>query len=163
MKFNDKDRKRFEEKFTITPACWTWKFMKDKKGYGRFLLNGMPRIASRVAYFMYVGAIPSGKLVCHRCDNPSCVNPDHLFIGSAKQNTADMVSKGRGKWVKGERNGRSKLTDKEVIEIRSLSGPTDREVAAKYKISPSVVHQIRRGKIWRHLIGAELKINWSEP
>jgi hypothetical protein len=84
--------------------CWNWKGHK-KKGYGHFSHHQVLYRAHRVAYEIVHGEIPSDKFVCHKCDNPACVNPQHLFLGTAKQNTQDMISKGRLKRNRGENKG----------------------------------------------------------
>lgn len=93
---------RFESKFDKGDGCWVWKAHKNKNGYGQFgvMLEGrngymVNRYAHRVSWMLYRGEIPEGLCVCHSCDNPSCVNPDHLFLGTRKDNTQDMINKGR--------------------------------------------------------------------
>lgn len=75
--------------------CWNWMAYKNSLGYGRLRVNGVKTLAHRASYVFFTGDIPSGLLVCHRCDNPSCINPEHLFLGTAKDNHRDAVGKGR--------------------------------------------------------------------
>lgn len=112
---------RFWEKVRKTPGCWLWTGAIFKAGgYGKIALgaanDGTDR-AHRVSYRLHFGEIPSGSLVCHTCDIPSCVRPDHLFLGTSLENSRDMVRKGR------QRSGNTKLTIHEVREIRRLSDP----------------------------------------
>lgn len=91
---------RFEEKYIPEPmsGCWLWIGSCDKDGYGRFWFNGKLRKSHRVSYQKFVGPIPEGKDICHKCDVPSCVNPDHLWVGDARANALDMMQKGRFNW-----------------------------------------------------------------
>ena len=113
-------------------------------------------MAHRVAWEMANGGpIPDGMVVCHRCDNPPCVNPAHLFVGTRLDNVRDMVMKGRGRYPghPGERNGGAKLTEQSVSAIRERisRGDTQKEIAVTFGIDPSVVSRIKSGKAWVQL------------
>src|SRR5688500_2385277 len=108
---------RFERYVQKTDTCWLWAGVKGRGGYGRMRINGRDRSAHRAAWEMANGqAVPDGMHVCHRCDVPSCVNPEHLFLGTAKVNKADAIAKGRS--VFGRRSPHAKLTDEAVREAR---------------------------------------------
>lgn len=86
---------RLADKFTVGDGCWEWTAHRDKHGYGRIRLNGIPALAHRVVYELLVGAIPEGLFALHHCDNPGCVRPDHIFLGTQRDNMRDMWKKGR--------------------------------------------------------------------
>src|SRR5690349_17498383 len=87
---------RFCEKYVVQPnGCWLWSAAQTVGGYGKFKVRGSSARAHRFSYEHASGSIPDGMFVCHRCDEPRCVNPDHLFLGSPKENMLDMVAKGR--------------------------------------------------------------------
>ena len=130
-------------------GCWAWTAAMDRNGYGRVGRNGKIVFAHRASWEMRHGPITDGAFVLHGCDNPACVNPDHLFLGTQAENMKDMRKKGRGRMpigvrVYGERNGATKLSDEAVTEIRSLAGILpQRSVAARYGISPAQVCRIQ--------------------
>ena len=130
--------------------CWEWIGHKRKKGYGTMQFDNQKQEATHASYFLYVGEIPDGLYVLHHCDNPSCVNPDHLFLGTQKDNICDCMKKGRMPSRTGERNGRSKLSDDSAAAIR-LSAESSRSLSEKYKVSQQTIRSIRRGERWSGL------------
>jgi hypothetical protein len=138
---------RFESKVKITPGCWIWTGAKTGGGYGNIKHCGKVLIASRVSYELYCSAIPDGLHVLHKCDNPSCVNPDHLFLGTHCDNMHDMYHKNRREAATGERNGASKLTQQKVLLIRNDSRASDK-VGADFGVSGCLIRKIRRSEIW---------------
>ena len=149
---------RFESKFTPEPmsGCWLWTGAYRKDGYGAFYVNGKIRSkASRVSFEIYNGIIPAGMSVLHTCDMPSCVNPHHLFLGTQKDNMADMFRKGRDN--KGNRSGEinpmSKLDESDVLFIRLIRmyGVPINEIAIEFNIKKSTVSSIINRQSWKHI------------
>ncbi len=160
VKITQKDILRFWSKANKTDSnedCWNWKTGKDRDGYGRFWIDGDTLPASRVSWMISKGDIPGPidrypLFVCHKCDNPSCVNPNHLFLGTTRDNVSDMMLKGRQ--LSGENNGSSVLTAEKVIEIRRLNkelGFGKRRIAKMFNIGASTVQHILQGRTWAHL------------
>ena len=139
---------RFEAKCRKTAGCWEWTAALGSQGYGHFWFQGKPRPASQVSHLLYVGAIPPGQHVLHRCDNRKCVRPDHLFLGTNRENVADKVSKGRQ--LKGMSLVTSKLTDNDVLAIRA-DPRSQRALARAFGVSHTVIGQIKAGQLWRHV------------
>jgi hypothetical protein len=147
-----------------TNGCWNWTG-SNVRGYGKFMIEKKNLSAHRLSYEFHIGKIPSGHLVCHKCDNPSCVNPDHLFLGTWKSNVDDMIQKGRRRDSKGTKNGKSKLTEKDILKIRKLYSKNDttiskysknqkystRWISQKYGVSQSLISGIVQGKRWSHV------------
>jgi hypothetical protein len=128
--------------------CWPWHGAKTHNGYGFYApLPGVLLRAHRVAYALHNGGIDESMFVCHRCDNPACCNPHHLFLGTPKDNVEDMIQKGRKAVFRGEDNAMSKLTAEQARAIYQ-DPRTNREVAAEYGTSSSLVSLIRHRKIW---------------
>jgi HNH endonuclease len=134
--------------------CLEWPRDVDGDGYGILRYESANNKAHRVAYLVYIGPIPSGLFVCHRCDNPACFRPSHLFAGTAKQNTVDMIRKGRKASTYGERNGGAKLTEEQVQTIRaeySSGGKFQHVLAAEYGVNRTLICMIVNRKRWRHI------------
>lgn len=125
---------------------------KTPFGYGQFVIAGEPRNgAHRTSYRLCIGPIPPGMCVLHKCDNPSCVNPDHLFLGTSKDNVLDAMSKDR--MPNGERSTSASLSQDDVLRIRSmfLSGKTQREIGIEFGVSQTAISKITRAVRWKHL------------
>lgn len=149
--------RRFWEKVDVCAPdeCWEWLGAKDGAGYGDFKYWGRQTKATRVMWHYMRGFIPNdgsyhGYCVLHKCDNPGCVNPDHLFLGTHAENMRDRDNKGRQ--AKGSEAGRTKLTEADVARIRDLRGKeTTRVTAERFGISHAYVSAIRHGRAWAHL------------
>jgi hypothetical protein len=133
--------------------CWIWQKSCFVDGYGQTSLKGKKVRAHRLSYFLFKGINPGKLYVCHTCDNRKCINPDHLWLGTAKKNTQDSIIKGRSVLLKGEKSYSSKLTEKEVKEIKELlkNGMYQRNIAKIYKVHQANICAINRKKIWSHI------------
>lgn len=131
-------------------ACWEWQGWLCR-GYGHIReSHRRSRVlkAHRVSWELHNGAIPAGLVVRHRCDNPCCVNPAHLELGTQAQNVQDMVLRGRGRGCPGTKNGRSKLSPQQVAAIRA-SAASSCALSRLYGVSDTQITRIRRGNQWR--------------
>ena len=131
--------------------CWEWIGTILPSGYGQFRIDGHGVRAHRFMWELVNGTIPKDLYVLHECDNRSCVNPDHLRLGTHKENMEDMTEKGRGKV--GEKNGRSKLTVEDIISIRFLytAGFNMSYLANRFGVSKVQISSIIRREAWRHI------------
>lgn len=137
-----------------TDTCWAFTGPIDANGYGRFRWEGQKLYAHRVAYEITYGPLLPGLFACHRCDNPPCVRPDHLFAGTSAENTRDMMEKGRHHDLPGEHHPLSKLTDADIVAIRQLHArgqSTGRSLARRFGVTPTTISRIVRRKAWRHV------------
>jgi hypothetical protein len=152
-----KDIDRFLSKIAepSDTGCMEWKCYRNKGGYGTIGIKGKKYLAHRVAWVVVHGNIPEELCVCHTCDNRSCCNPDHLFLGTHQDNDVDRQNKGRG--AKGETMGNAKLTETQVREIKSLLRQryTQESIAAKFNVSRGTISSIRYDKSWKYLSDRE--------
>lgn len=135
--------------YTGLNRCWVWTGATTNRGYGSINLRRVMVGSHRFAFIVKNGSIPDGSQVLHRCDNPACVNPDHLFLGSRSDNMKDMCSKDRHNKPFGESHSSCKLTDKQVDEIRRIHQSrkiTHRELGCMFGVSHNNIGQILRGQ-----------------
>jgi hypothetical protein len=147
---------RFWNQVDKSGGCWTWKGRKSRKGHGRFAFPSEIKwrfvSAHRYSYFLYYGDFDPYLLVCHRCDNPPCVRPDHLFLGTHSDNMQDALKKGRRRV--GSDHWSSKLDEDSVREIRELYAgklSSQSELARRFGVGRTTISRIIRRKMWSHL------------
>lgn len=161
-RFWDKVNKSGPVHPTLKTRCWLWTRSTMGGGYGQFSVKARsPLFAHRYSWEIHNGEIPNGLCVLHHCDNTRCVNPKHLFLGTRKDNSDDMVTKGRVSHVgcsknpsKGEAHGRAKLTNQDVLEIRRLYGTgkfTKIGLARLFRVGRHQVYGIISHKYWSHI------------
>lgn len=168
---------RFWSKVEKSDGCWVWTGSTERGGYGHMCLTNSRKMgkAHRISWELHFGKIPDGMMVCHHCDNPPCVRPDHLFLGSNSDNVADMIAKKRD-WrsvrpeaqpsgdrhgrrlhpetcPRGESSGQHILTEQQVIKIRKMrsAGMTLVKIASMFGVSFSAIHLIATRKSWKHI------------
>lgn len=152
-------------------GCWLWTGYVDAPGYGQININRRAVRTHRVSYELHFGPIPNGLFVCHKCDERTCVNPAHLFLGTHRDNMRDMMNKGRGtarsdhpfrtgackalaiaNSPRGEAKARAKLTDAAVLEMRRVAHLfSERYLASMYGVSRGVVRSAVAGRTWSHV------------
>jgi len=136
--------------------CWEWTGAKQSKGYGEFFLFGKPVGAHNLAYRLVVGSVPMGLFVLHDCDNPGCVNPAHLHVGTISDNSREAYERGRVErnWARGERVKSSKLKQADVLSIRELYATGEysfRGLGIQFGVSSTLVSDIVNRKWWKWL------------
>ena len=165
----DRLPERIQNKILPEPnsGCWLWTASASLHGYGKTSFDGRPQQAHRIVFMCLRGPIPDGAFICHTCDNPSCVNPDHLYVGDAKTNVRDMMERERhwmhtdperhrenarqvglrNNWHRGANNPKAKLTTEQAAAIRASKEPT-RFLVARYGVSRTTIQRIRQGTLW---------------
>ena len=149
---------RFLEEVEITKSCWLWKGTTNIRGYGRINVDSKEWLAHRLAWKLFNGDFDESLFVCHICDVPGCVKPSHLFLGTALQNTQDAMRKGRMGGKKGSRNGAAKLTEAQVVNIKTIyakGGLSAHSIANMFGVHPTTIHDIVKGNRWKHVIVEE--------
>lgn len=138
-------------------ACWVWVGRRDGRGYGGLSVHGLEWKAHRFAYAHLVGPIPEGLHICHHCDNPACVRPSHLFLGTQTDNMQDAIAKGRFVMPRspiGVNHHNARLNDEQVRAIMRLSRTTSqRQLGRMFNVDKSTIVDILIGKTWRHVTG----------
>lgn len=148
--------KRFIDKIEVTPTCWNWTAHKDNNGYAKQRVGGRNKMASHISWMLFRGHKPQELFVLHKCDNPACVNPAHLFLGTQKENVQDSMNKGRR--ALGEDHGMSILTAEQVKEIRATyvrghrykpSATDQTALANKFGVDQQVIWSVLQNRTWK--------------
>ena len=144
---------RFEAKLDKSGDCWLWTASCAGKGYGQMKLPKQRKqeYSHRLAYMIYKGPIEDNQYVCHTCDNPKCCNPDHLFLGTCKDNLQDMKAKNRH--LCGTKNAQAKLTEEDVVKIRQCLaiGMPQWKIARAFGVGQMAISRIKTGLRWAHV------------
>lgn len=149
----------YEKHVIRKEGCWDWKGPQRSFGYGALSTDRYGcQDAHRASWIIHKGEIEAGLCVCHKCDNPVCSNPDHLFLGTPIENNQDKIDKGRANYSTpprfiGENNKSSKLDDKKVVEIKHLllSGHTLSDISERYKVNRTTIFKIKDSQTWKHI------------
>lgn len=141
---------RFERFFTKKCGCWIWTGSKNWAGYGQFNNCKFSKRAHRASFELYICEIPKDLKVLHTCDNPACVNPEHLWLGTQADNAEDRESKGRGHNRAGTAHGCSKLTESDIRQIRK-DRRTTKQIADTYGTHRGHISDIKNYKLWNHI------------
>lgn len=148
-------RQYIQDRIKVDPktGCWEWKQSRHRMGYGYAWCANKSIRAHRLSYLVHIGPIPKGACVLHRCDNPPCCNPDHLWAGTQAENLADMATKGRSAKMRGDSCGMAKLDAADVRAIRALLADgalLHREIAVQFGVSRTTISSIKTGKRWSY-------------
>lgn len=157
MILNETTESRLLSKVEMVPecGCWLWTGYANPRGYGMMSMpQQSPKLAHRVSWTLYRGPVPDGMFVCHKCDTPACVNPDHLFVGSNADNVKDMDGKGRRKNSPkhGESHPMARISNEVALSIFNDSGK-HAEIAARHGVKIGTVDQIKTGIQWSSVTG----------
>lgn len=150
-----KDQNRFLKYINKKGECWIWSSARNNKGYGFFSYKGKATLAHRFSYEVYVGNIKKGFQICHICDNPACVNPKHLFMGTQIQNMKDCVQKKRNRPPRGEKHPSAKLTINNVKKIRKMYETGNyfhKELGIMFGVTKQNIGDILNYKIWKQYV-----------
>lgn len=150
---DNRDLERFWSHVDTSADCWIWRGTYRADGYGQFFVSGRRLRAHRVAFELSKGPIPSDLCICHRCDNPACVRPSHLFLGTIHDNINDRHIKGRSTGPRGANNAAAKLSGSDVLQIRLLhaEGLNCVAISRLYPVGKTTVQKIIRRETWTHV------------
>lgn len=157
MKLTKKQEERFWKKVQKTDSCWLWMGSKNSgvSPHGRVRIDGKNRLTHHISFLLANGYLPAfdGKVMalCHNCGNASCVNPEHLYIGTHKENMQDKKRHGTQPVMDGESNPNSRLKESDVIIIKSRFSETNVAIARDYGVTPEAISRIRIGKTWKNI------------
>lgn len=154
----DSPEERFEQQYEKDEetGCWVWTGTRHDRGYGQIGVDSKTVGAHRYSYELHNGDIPEGAFICHKCHNPPCVNPDHLYAGDAKSNAQDAIDNGDWPEIYGERQGNSSLSDEQAVEIRERYASEDltyADIEREYEISPPAISNLINGNTYPHVGG----------
>lgn len=156
--YNEKIKNKIINNVTLTNnECWEWN-KSLRLGYAQIIAFGQSWFGHRLSYKIFKGDFPNDLFVCHRCDNKKCINPEHLFLGTPKDNVIDMMNKGRQNHAKGTNAGRAKLCDSKVLEARRLYKYENigySKLARRYGVTSRTIYSAVNGKTWKHLKESE--------
>lgn len=146
-------KKIFEGNVIKKEGCWNWKRDINAKRYVKAYYLGHNIGAHRASWILHKGQIPEGMYVLHKCDNPRCTNPEHLFLGTPLDNMQDKTRKGRSKYLRGSEKCEAKLDEKKIKKIRNLLklGVTATRIAKDFNVCRQTISDIKRGKTWKHV------------
>lgn len=155
---------RLLARISVSPAgCFNWKLSGDRKGYGQTGMAGGTRYAHILSYETFRGPVPPGLYVLHKCDNPRCINPAHLFLGTQLDNMRDCISKGRHAWGEKVPNARLKNSDVRQIAERYAAGEESTELAKSYGVRYAVIWKILTGKTYRGIERQVFVLEYGTP
>lgn len=147
---NDEIKEKF---YKYTDKNWKWVGGKSKNGYGHLWYKGKTLSSHKISYLIHKGEVPAGMCVLHSCDTKDCVNPEHLHLGTRADNNRERAERGRNRNQNGEKNNGSKLTRKQVLEIRKRhkNGAIQRQLSKEYGVSPCQINLIVKRINWKHI------------
>lgn len=148
-----KNRLLSKVKINEMSGCWEFNGSNDARGYGMLMVNKKPTRAHRVSYTEFIGQIPDELFVLHKCDNPCCVNPDHLFLGTHRDNMIDRKIKNRSYRAIGSKHPGAKISESDIplIRKRLMDGESSSAIAKNYSVNRRQIYKIKKGKAWSHV------------
>ena len=157
MELTEQQSKNFWRRVKKTETCWLWTGYNTRKGYGRMEIKGKCEFVHRISYLIHRETIPKGKQINHTCDVRNCVNPEHLYAGTQKENIRDMLDRGRHHKVI-----LTYLDIKEILEL-DKKGISKKNIANQYKTKENTISHLIRGVSWGHLTGIEYRRQYLKP